>query len=167
MNGRTQYCLPCINKDDIKEILFDNVIVTGSDRNRQYGLSSVKLQMFCIEKLLQTKRPFIVEGNFDNEYSTPYFSHLLEKYNYKALQIICQTDFLELCKRCRDRDLSPDRHPGHKEANYNEIEFGIYLKKHNYKMELINCRTIYLDTTNFDTMRIEEMTKEIEIILEQ
>jgi len=156
-----RFNLPCVYKDEIKEILFDNLIVTGETKATQYGIGSVKIQMLFIEKLLQMNSPFFVEGKFDNRQSTPYFQELWEKYHYQTLQIVCETDFKTLYKRCKERELSQERHQGHKQKSYNIIEFGVYIKRHNYHMELDDCEIMIIDTTDFLRMNTEKIEEKI------
>ena len=67
-NLAKKFNLSVINKDEIKELLFDNLGIKDMEWALQLGVTSFYLTFFFVEKLLLTGKPFIVEGNFDNKY---------------------------------------------------------------------------------------------------
>jgi len=81
--------IPVINKDEIKELLFDNIGTKDEEWAMKLGVTSFELTYLFVEKLCQTGNTFIVEGNFENKYASKVFTSIKEKYNYKVLQIYC------------------------------------------------------------------------------
>lgn len=116
------------------------------------GISSFQLTFFFIEKLLQTKSSFIVEANFDNVNSKEPLVSLASKYNCNILQLYCHCDYKVLYKRCKARDNSGDRHPGHSPLTLSFDDYKKLMSEKAYKLYIDESKNIDIDTTDFSTI---------------
>jgi len=146
--------IPLISRDDIKELLFDDL--GWSDREWCYklGRASYSLLYFFMEKLFSTGRTFIIESNFINE----NLKEMCEKYNYKLILIKCYADKEILFERAIKRDESGERHLGHiYPTNYAEYknmlienyDESIYDPIEDSYITEANWNIIKVDTTSF------------------
>lgn len=85
----TKFNLPLINKDEIKELIFDCLGTKDEEWAVRLGITSFELSYLFVEKLCQIGETFIVEGNFKDKFATKIFPKLKEKYSYKVLQLYC------------------------------------------------------------------------------
>ncbi|MGH4120355.1 AAA family ATPase [Clostridium sp.] len=156
-----KFNLPLINKDEIKELLFDCLDTKDEEWGVQLGITSFKLSYLFVEKLCQTGKDFIVEGNFEDKFATKVFSDLKMKYNYKILQLYCHAPEEILYKRYIERDNSGKRHPGHIIQIGGLDEFKKRVTNKNFKLKIDNCINIDVDTTEFEDIRLQEIYDEI------
>ena len=155
--------LPVINKDEIKELLFNNIGTKDEEWAMRLGVTSFELTYLFTEKFCQTGNTFIVEGNFENKYASKVFSNIKVKYNYKVLQIYCDAQVEVLYNRYKNRDDSGERHPGHiiQIRGLEEYKKRVYNK--NFKLDIDGSRTIDLDTTKFEDINLKEIYDAIKI----
>ncbi|MCM1988977.1 AAA family ATPase [Oceanirhabdus seepicola] len=159
-NLAKRFNLSVINKDDIKELLFDNLGIKDKEWAGKLGMTSFEFTHFFTEKLAQTGKSFIVEGNFRNEFSTKVFMDIKSKYNYQILQIFCHGQDKILYERYIERDNSGTRHPGHFKLTCEFEEFKKLLSKSNYKLDI--APTLNIDTTNFEDVDINQIYDEVD-----
>lgn len=153
--------LPIINKDEIKELLFDNLGIKDEEWAVKLGVTSFELTYLFVEKLCQTGNNFIVEGNFENKYATQIFSDLKSKYNYRVLQIYCHAEVEDLYDRYVKRDNSGERHPGHI-IHISGLEgFKNRVTNKNFKLDIADSINIDIDTTIFEDIKMQQIYSEI------
>ena len=159
-NLAKRFNLPVINKDDIKELLFDNLGIKDKQWAMRLGISSFELIYFFTEKLAQTGKTFIIEGNFRNEHSTKPFMDIKSRYNYQILQIFCHGQDEVLYERYIERDNSGTRHPGHFKLTCEFEEFKRLINSSNYKLDI--DPSLNIDTTNFEDVNLNQIYDNIE-----
>jgi deoxyadenosine/deoxycytidine kinase len=152
-----KFNLPLINKDEIKELLFDYLGTKDEEWAVRLGVTSFELSYLLVEKLCQTGKAFIVEGNFEDKFATKVFSDLKMKYNYKILQLYCHAPEEILYKRYIERDNSGKRHPGHIIQISGLDEFKKRVTNKNFKLKIDDCINIDVDTTEFEDIRLQEI----------
>jgi predicted kinase len=157
----SKFNLPLINKDEIKELLFDCLGTKDEEWAVRLGVTSFELSYLIVEKLCQTGKSFIVEGNFEDKFASKVFSDLRDKYNYKILQLYCHAPDEVLYKRYIERDNSGERHPGHiiKISGFDEFKKRVSNKK--FKLKIDDCINIDVDATNFEDIKLERIYDEI------
>ena len=155
--------LPLINKDEIKELLFDSLGIKDEKWAMKLGITSFELSYLFAEKLCQTGNAFIVEGNFEDKFSSKIFSELKNKYKYKILQLYCHAPDEILYKRFIHRDNSGDRHPGHIVGISGLEEFKKRVTSKNFCLRIDDCITIDIDTTNFEDISYEKIVENINL----
>ena len=107
-----EFSLPFINKDGIKELLFDSLGWEDREWSKKLGFASYRLLYYFMELLLLARCSFIVESNFAPELDTAQFLNLKQKCEFESLQIQCVTDGEVLFQRFKERSESGERHPG-------------------------------------------------------
>jgi cytidylate kinase len=153
--------LPVINKDEIKELLFDYLGTKDEEWAVRLGMTSFELLYMFVEKMCQTGKTFIVEGNFENKYATKIFTDIKSRYNYKVLQIYCYAQVEVLYERYIERDNSGGRHPGHIISINGLEEFKIRVNNKNFKLDIDGSTCIGIDTTKFQDIKLQQIYNEI------
>lgn len=143
-----KFQLPFINKDGVKERLFDRL---GWKSDRQWSkllsLASYDLLYYFIEAQLKVGRSLIAEANFKADIDTPQILGLLDHYPFTPFQIFCYADQDILIQRFVERGNSTERHPGHiDEVMAPDIRSS--LLKNEYRPLEVGGRLIQIDTTN-------------------
>ncbi|MGI9058123.1 MAG: AAA family ATPase [Ktedonobacteraceae bacterium] len=156
-----EFHLPFIYKDGIKETLFDALGWQDRAWSRKLGLASYELLYYFLEVLLQANTSFIVESNFDPQYSTAAFLALKKKYDFEPLQILCHADGHILWERFKQRAESGERHPGHVET-LNYAEFEPYLLHSQHDFMNIGGTRLEVDTTDFEGVDYQKLFKAID-----
>lgn len=153
--------LPLINKDEIKELLFDYLGTKDEEWAAKLGMISFELLYKFVEKMCQTEKSFIIEGNFENKHSAKIFTDIKSRYNYKVLQVYCHAEIEVLYERYIVRDNSGDRHPGHI-ITINGIEdFKTRVNNKNFKLDIDDSISIDIDTTKFEDIKLQQIYNEI------
>jgi adenylate kinase family enzyme len=145
----SEFHIPLIIKDDIKESLFDTLGIKDRECSKKLGVASYSILYNIVESILKANQPLIVESNFKPEFDDKKFLDLKEKYKFKPLQIMCETDGKTLLERFKNRSESGNRHPGHCD-NKNYDEFKEVLLKGKHTALNIGGKIITVDTTNFE-----------------
>lgn len=125
------------------------------------GITSFELSYLFVEKLCQTGKAFIIEGNFENKYATKIFSDIKSNYNYRVLQIYCYAQEEVLYERYLQRDYSGTRHPGHIIQIGGLEGFKNRVTNKNFKLEIDGSINIDIDTTKFEEIKLYEIYDEV------
>lgn len=160
-NIANKFELPIINKDEIKELLFDNLGIKDEEWAVKLGMTSFELAYLFVEKLCQTGNTFIVEGNFENKYAAKIFSDIKSKYNYKVLQLYCHAKVEVLYERYMKRDNSGERHPGHIIQISGFEGFKNRVTNKNFKLDVDGSINMDIDTTKFENIKLQRIYDEI------
>ena len=150
-----ELAVPFICKDDIKELLFDNVGVGDREWSRKIGSVSFVLMYYVIEKLLQSGQSFVVETNFDNKFADPKWRELIEKFDFELHQVFCRTSSEIRKQRFIQRNEQGERHSGHVDhCNYDSAGSDVIP---------IRCshRLIEVDTDRFEDVNVESIVQQI------
>jgi predicted kinase len=99
--------LPLVEKDEIKETLFDTLGVGDVDWSRRLGGAVYSLIFLFVRRSLAAGQSVIAEANFFRGDQEPHF-HALPPH--RMVQIHCQAPLDVLLARYGTR---PVRHPGH------------------------------------------------------
>lgn len=119
--GKTALCnriknelnITCIERDSIKEILFDVLGYSSREWSMKLGEATYEILNSLIERLLQGNNTFVVESNFNPKSLSNLIARLREKYEFKVYIINCSGDERVLFERYRKRIETGERHPGH------------------------------------------------------
>lgn len=155
-----EFNLPFICKDDIKELLFDNLGWEDRELSKKIGASSYDLLYYIMEQILSAKKSLIIETNFNPKFANQKFLELKEKYNFVPFQIRCIADGEILFDRFKKRANSNDRHPGHVDSGSLDEWKPILLQG---KIEALNIGgEIYdIDTSDFDKIDYRNLVNAI------
>src|SRR5262245_33739580 len=94
---------PALNRDSIKEIMFDTLGWQDRAWSRNLGIASYKLLYYCLDLLLSTRCSCIVESNFDPVLSADELRAAQKRHAFIPVQILCRTDPAVLVERFRRR----------------------------------------------------------------
>jgi len=132
--------LPLVEKDEIKETLFDTLGTGDVGWSQRPGSAVYPLIFLFVHKALAAGRPVIAEANFfrgDQE------RHFAELPPHRLVQIHCRAPLDVLLDRYRSR---PARHPGHLDQVRADELADRYASGRNGPLEL-EGDLIELDTT--------------------
>jgi predicted kinase len=99
--------LPLIEKDEIKEALFDTLGVGGVEWSQRLGGAVYPLVFLFAGRVLAAGSPLIAEANFFRGDQERHFGALP---SHRLVQVHCHAPLDVLLVRYANR---PDRHPGH------------------------------------------------------
>lgn len=140
--------LPFIHKDGIKETLFERLGWSDREWSRRLGSASYDLLYYFLDVELAAGRSAVVESNFSAQQDTPRFLALKDRHEFAPIQILCYASTEVVLERFRARAASPERHPGHVEAE-NMAEFEAALLRGRIEPLPIGGTVIEVDTTDF------------------
>ncbi len=155
-----QLNFPFINKDGIKETLYD--VLGWKDRpwSRKLGAASSELIWYFVSAELQAGRSLVVESNFYPDFTNPKLILLKEKFNFKSIQIVCQADGDVLYARFKSRAISGDRHPGHVDyLNLAEAKAKL-TSQLNHALDVCDY-SLAIDTNDFEKVDLNKLLVEL------
>jgi predicted kinase len=98
---------PLVEKDEVKETLFDTLGTGDVEWSQRLGASTYDLIFLFLDHLLAAGSPAIAEANFFRGDHEPRFASLPA---HRTVQLHCRAPLDVLVERYRTR---PPRHPGH------------------------------------------------------
>jgi predicted kinase len=158
--------LPFINKDEIKELLFERLGWSDRSWSKLLSLASYDLLFYFTESQLRVGNSLIVESNFNPTIDTRKFLDLKEKYGFVAFEIQCQTDGEVLLERFKQRADSGERHPGHVDQ-VTLSELGESLRKGRQPSLEIGGEVFTIDTTDFSTIDYPSLYSTVNLLLSE
>jgi predicted kinase len=132
--------LPLVEKDEVKETLFDTLGVGDVAWSQRLGGAVYPLMFLFMRRLLAAGQPLIAEANF---FRGDHEARFAELPPHRALQIHCHAPLEVLLERYGSR---PDRHPGHHDGSRAGELAERYESGRNGPLEL-DAELIELDTT--------------------
>src|SRR5690349_4109605 len=104
--------VPLVNKDALKEILFDDIGIGDRKWSMKLGVATYNLLYYLIEQHMKSGQTLMVESPFDPKYNDDYFTALQKKHDFYCVQVLCHTNGDLLAERFWERQKT-NRHPGH------------------------------------------------------
>jgi predicted kinase len=132
--------LPLVEKDEIKETLFDTLGIGDVEWSQRIGSAVYPLIFLFVRRLLAAGQPLIAEANF---FRGDHERRFAELPPHRAVQIHCQAPLDVLLDRYRSR---PPRHPGHLDSMRADELVARYESGKNGPLDL-DGDLIQLDTT--------------------
>ncbi len=152
-----QLSLPLIEKDAVKEQLFDSLGVGGRNWSRRLSRASFDLLYRFAEPALRAGPGCIVEGNFKPAEETQHFNSLIESTGCRAAQIYCHASAGVIRARYAARAAQQQRHPGHVDHLYHPNEMARTVVDGTYAPLDIGGRLIEVDTSGPGAVDIEAL----------
>ena len=81
-----------LEKDSIKETLFDTLGEDDREWSRMLGTAAFALLRALVESHLRARQSVVVEANFQREYEGPWIDRMKEIYDAHVLELHCRTD---------------------------------------------------------------------------
>jgi predicted kinase len=160
----SEFRLPYIGKDDIKESLYDTLGTGDLVWSRRLGRATVSLLYLFIENELRAGRSLIAESNFDTRYAIPELRTLIDRYNALPFQILCRADPDVLHARYQRRATTGERHPGHLDHLLGP-ELAIRIDQ--YALMPIGGESLILDTTDPATIDYQSVAQQLQRALDE
>jgi predicted kinase len=159
-----QLSLPFINKDGIKESLFDTLGWKDRGWSQQLGRASSELLWYFAETQLAAAHSLIIESNFDPTFATSRLLALKATVDFEPFQVQCIAAGDILFQRFKARAESGERHPGHVDhLNYAEWQATLRLNRHD-ALE-IGGSVIEIDTTDFQQIDYDSLITTVPLAL--
>lgn len=142
--------VPVIQRDSIKETLFDCLGVGDREWSKKLGGASFALFYLAVETILTAGRPVIAEAAFHRPYSSRWLSRVRERFDVEILELHCHADSATALHRYLDRTGTTDRHAGH------DAEMTIEAQAREWRMQYPvygpltdGAELLRIDTTDF------------------
>ena len=147
----SDFALPFLSRDGIKESLYDTIGSGDRDWSRQLGRASIQLLFHFLERLLEVGQGLVIESNFCDRYDTPRFEAVLARYAARTVQIHCTAEAPVINARYRERASTSARHPGHLGATVlPELRAG--LREATWRPLRLAVPCVTVNTTDFATL---------------
>lgn len=154
--------LPLVSKDEIKEILFDDIGHGDRAWGEKLNMPTYNLLNYFVERELKAGRSVVVESPYDDDFPRKTYEKWQAKYDFQCVQILCFAEPEVLIDRFVARIGEPGRHPGHNDQAALE-DFKRSIKTAGKIAPLPLRGEVYeLDTTNFADIRTETILKKLE-----
>jgi predicted kinase len=105
--------LPLLEKDGIKEVLYDTMGSGGRDRSREIGYAAFALLQDSAARLLRAGTSVVLEANFSADVAEPWFEAFPSS---QVVQIHVSAPGETLLERYGARANTGSRHSGHADA---------------------------------------------------
>jgi predicted kinase len=157
----TQFNLPFISKDVIKEIIFDDMGYSDRGWSSKVGAASYHIMDYFIDEQLKSGHNIIIETNFNPKFDDPKFQKWQDKYGFDALQILLHAESEVVIARFKKRVTTGERHPGH---NDNRPDATDGLVEDQLPLD-IKGETLKVDTTDFSKIDYAAINKSVKDFL--
>ena len=104
--------LPVLSKDDVKELLFDDVGFDSRAEKVALGVAALDAMFYAARQMLRCGIPVILENNCENATREP-LQRLLDDTHATPVTVMLTCEPHVLHERFVRRNASPDRHRGH------------------------------------------------------
>jgi predicted kinase len=153
---------PFINKDGIKELLFDTLGVQDREWSRQLGIASTALLFHVIERQLAAGQSLVAESAFQTEFDAPRLKRLQERCRFRTLEVYCTAEIEVLLERFARRAHSPERHPGHGDHTQSHAdELRANLERDVYAPLSAPGAALIVDTTDFASVDEQRLLQQL------
>jgi predicted kinase len=109
----SEFRVPLVGRDDIKERLFDSLGWSDRAWSKRLGTASWDLLYWFIEMQLAAGQSCMAESNFGAPGDADRLRELVARYNVNLIEVHCYATGSVLVERYLERVRSGRRHPGH------------------------------------------------------
>ena len=149
--------LALVEKDAIKETLFDTLGTGDGDWSQQLGGATFALIFWALEVHLKARHRVIVEANFAADDARPAFQALHERHPLKPLELHCTAAHDVLLARYAAR--ADARHPGHVDLQRAPAVAAALAAGRYGPVRLSGGDVVVIDTTSFDDLDADALVK--------
>lgn len=139
---------PHIDRDDIKDSLFESLGWSDREWSKRVGMAAWSLMVDLTERLIAARGSLVVDTNFEPSLATEWFRSLRERHAFIPVEIYCYADPAELARRFRERWECGDRHPGHTDTFTDERAYLEELAERDFRPVAVDERVLEVDTTD-------------------
>ncbi|MGI5841082.1 MAG: AAA family ATPase [Patescibacteria group bacterium] len=150
---------PFINKDSLKEIMFDKIGWKDREWSQKLGAASYGAMYYLAEELIKCGCSVIVESNFRAEIDGEKLRNLGGRYGCQIIEVLCWAEGGALFERFKKRAESGERHPGHVDhLCYEEQEKRLLVGK---AQSLRVGRVIELNTSDWEKVDYKGVLRKV------
>ena len=170
---------PILEKDAIKEELFDTIGCTNYTEKRRHDVAATAVLLRCMDSLLEGCTSMICVNNFRPE-AQPQVQAILERHPCRCVTVFFSGDADEFYKRYVERDRKHLRHLGHVlQEHYppregDSLDYTMTRQEFAEKFEQLGMADfriegarIEVDATHPETIDVEKLISDIRIALEK
>jgi glucokinase len=158
-----RFGLPLLEKDAIKEALFDSVGIGDRDWSRRLSQASFEMLLRLAAQVVSGAHSIVIEGNFA-EPQAPALESLRVDQGAVLVQIRCGGSSAVLLERMQARAERPLRHPGHLDAALLEEARAAPPPEWSEPLPIVSIE-LQFDSTVADAAALEQLLARIEAVL--
>ena len=170
--------IPVIAKDELKEILFDDVGFRSREEKLKLGVASTDLMYYMADRLMRSGSSVILDNNFESS-SIPGLRKLIAAHACHLITVRFDGEISAIYQRFIARDRDPRRHRGHvvntaypeqTAEPYRPIscqEFERKFRERGMVDFYIGGDLITVDVTTFDHYSKEELLEQLRSVMKQ
>ena len=160
---------PILEKDEIKEVLFDTLGYADLKAKRALDRAATEVLLYSAETVLKTKSSLILVNNFESSMSDRV-NEMIQRCNANVITVFLTGDADTLHARYVERDKKKLRHQGHTfidrypplpgdqtDLPMTREYFAERFEKEGMSDFKINGKRMNVDATNPSTIRVEEI----------
>lgn len=159
--------LPLMSRDTIKEIMYDQIGIGDKAWSGKLSRATFGIMEYMIEEQLRAGHGLILESNYMSNLASPYFTALQQRYAFRCVQVVCQTEPDVLTERAHKRGLTDTRHPGHNDrvsaSAHRENNIARIQNGEDQPLEIPDSLVITVDTTDFSIVDMDDIAKQIRL----
>ena len=169
---------PIIEKDNIKEALFDTIGFENYPQKRRLDIAANEVLLHLLKAVFKAGSSVIVDNNFDAD-STKKLCALIEEYKPRTVTVFLRGDAQTLYERYVKRDNAHARHLGHiLQEHYpphegDSLDYTMTREEFDEKffkrgMDLFRCpgERIEVDMTDIEKVDLRELTERVKKLFE-
>lgn len=150
--------MPLIEKDTIKELLFNSLGWSDREWSKKLGATTYELMDYFIEQQLSSGYSLIIESNFKPEFDSLKFQQWKDIYSCDIIQILCHVDNDILYDRFMARANSGERHLGHVDPNSAKEWKEFFSDPKNIARPIdVDSKIKKVDTSDFSKVDLEKI----------
>ena len=142
--------VPVIQRDAIKETLFDNLGIGDREWSKKLGAASFALFYLTVETILSAGRSVIAEAAFHRPYSVRWLAGVRDRFDIEVLELHCHAGSQTLFHRYMRRSRTTERHAGHDAGMSVEAQAREWRRQYPVYGPLTDGAELFkIDTTDF------------------
>ncbi len=156
-----------LEKDAIKETLFDSVGEGDREWSKKLGGATFALLRVLVESHLKAEQSVVAEAAFWSEYETPWLDRMKESYDFDTLELHCHADPEIVIERFVRRAETDERHSGHQSGMSREaLDREIRGQIERYGAVTAGDGLVRIDTTDFSTVDYAAIVERVRTALD-
>lgn len=158
--------VPVIERDAIKETLFDTLGIGDREWSKKLGAASFALFYLTVETILTAGRSVIAEAAFHRPYSANWLSRVRERFDLEVLELHCHADSATALRRYLNRTGTAGRHAGHDAGMSIEAQSLEWRQQYPvYRPLTDGAELVMIDTTDFAAVDNEAVVARVRTAL--
>ncbi len=152
--------LPVLDRDDLKDSLFDSLGWSDREWSKRVGLASWRLLFLFVDLAVTQGVSMVLDSNFERG-RHPELAGLKERTACTIIEVHCNGDVNVLARRFRERWESGGRHPGHTDVYTNEDVYIAELGARSFIPLEHSDLVIRVDTTTSEPVDLDGIVNQI------